>query len=84
MIGMAWRFIKAMARFQWAKQAGYETIAPAGGQAFRNAHCNICPNNEGGQCKRCDCLILAKTMMAQEECPIGLWHRIWIKREKQD
>jgi hypothetical protein len=83
MIGMAWRFLMAMARFQWAKWKGYETLAPAASQEYRNQKCGICPNNFGGQCGLCDCLILAKTMMAQEECPIGIWSRVWVKRKSK-
>jgi hypothetical protein len=83
MIGMAWRFIKAMARFQWAKHRGYETLAPAASQAFRNHECDHCVYNSEGQCELCDCLILAKTMLAQEECPAGKWSRVWIKRKSE-
>jgi hypothetical protein len=81
MIRMAWKFIRSMLRHQWAKWVGYEIIAPAASQASRNRKCEICPYNEEGQCHRCQCLIVAKTMMALEECPIGLWHRVWIRRK---
>jgi len=83
MIGMAWRFIKAMLRYQWAKQRGYETLAPAAAQAFRNYECDQCVFNNEGQCALCDCLILAKTMMAQESCPAGRWSQVWIKRKSK-
>jgi hypothetical protein len=83
MILMAWRFIKAMARLKLAKWRGYETIAPAAVQAFRNRTCDRCQYNEEGVCHRCSCLIMAKTMLAQERCPIGLWSRVWIKRKSK-
>ena len=79
MIAMTIRFIKSMARHQWAKLCGYEVIAPGGIQAFRNQKCGVCPFNREGQCEKCDCLILAKTMMALERCPIRLWNPVWIK-----
>jgi len=81
MIGMAWRFVRAMLRFQWAKWRGYETIAPVGVQEYRNTQCEKCAYDQGGQCALCDCLVLAKTMMAQEKCPVGRWSRVWIKRK---
>jgi hypothetical protein len=68
-----------MLRHKWARVRGYEVFAPTAAQAFRNSKCGVCPDNEDGQCRRCKCLILAKTMMALEECPVGLWHRVWIK-----
>ena len=81
MIKMAWHFLVSMIRHWWAKNLGYEIFAPPAAQAFRNNKCGLCPYNEAGQCHRCHCLILSKTMMALEECPIGLWHRVWIKRK---
>ena len=81
MISMAWKFLWSMARHQWAKLRGFEVIAPYGIQAWRTRKCSFCPYNEEGQCHRCQCLILAKTMMALERCPIRLWNRVWIKRK---
>jgi hypothetical protein len=82
MIKMAWHFMMAMLRHQWAKNCGYEIFAPPAAQEYRGHQCGICPANEAGQCKKCTCLILAKTMMALEECPIGMWHRVWIKTKR--
>jgi len=69
-----------MIRHQWAKWCGYLVIAPSGVQAWRNRKCNACPFNNDGQCVKCDCLILAKAMMALERCPVRLWSPVWIKR----
>lgn len=69
-----------MARFKWAKWNNYETIAPEGVQLFRTHQCEACDFNDEGQCQRCQCLILAKAMMAQERCPVGKWSRVWIKK----
>jgi hypothetical protein len=81
MIKMAWHFGVSMIRHWWAKRWGYEIFTPKAALAFRDCHCRVCPNNEDGQCKKCNRLILSKTMMALEECPIGLWHRVWVKRK---
>ena len=81
MIKMAWHFVVSMARHWWAKKQGYEVFAPPANQGYRTGVCGGCPNNEDGQCKKCNCLILSKTMMALEECPIRLWPRVWIKRK---
>lgn len=80
MIGMAWKFIRSMLRHKWAIWRGYEIFAPPAAQAFRNHKCDLCPYNVEAQCQRCKCLIISKTMLALEECPIGLWHRVWIRR----
>lgn len=81
MITMAWKFFTSMCRHWWAKRNGYEILTPKAAQAYRNQRCASCPANEEGQCSKCHCLILSKTLMALEECPIGLWHRVWIKRK---
>jgi len=39
----------------------------------RRAHCDPCEHNKMGICKRCGCLIKAKTRLANQRCPIGLW-----------
>ena len=80
MIQMVWRFVRSMLRHQWAKQRGYLVLAPNGVMAYRHSHCATCKFNDEGQCSRCDCLILAKTMMALEKCPDGRWSAVWIKK----
>ena len=39
----------------------------------RLAHCDSCEHNKMGICKRCGCIIQAKTRLAGQRCPIGLW-----------
>lgn len=39
----------------------------------RRAHCDPCEHNKMGICKRCGCIIQAKTRLANQRCPIGLW-----------
>lgn len=81
-IKMMVRFVAAMCRVKWAKFRGYEVIAPPGIQAFRARQCKKCAFFEDGMCLRCKCLIFAKAMLTVEECPIGLWSRVWIKKVK--
>jgi len=80
MIKMAWKFFVSMVRHQFAKWRGYEIFTPAAPLAYRDAQCAACPDNDDGQCRICRCLTISKTLMALEECPKGLWHRVWIKR----
>jgi hypothetical protein len=80
MIQMAMRFIWSMARHQWAKWQGYEVLAPGGIRAFRETTCLPCPFNDMGQCSKCSCLVVSKTMLALEKCPIRLWNAVWLKR----
>jgi hypothetical protein len=68
-----------MVRHQWAKWRGFSVLAPPGVQAWRNLKCGKCPFNEEGQCVKCDCLVLAKTMMALERCPVRLWSPVWFR-----
>jgi len=39
----------------------------------RRANCDPCEHNKMGICKRCGCIIQAKTRLANQRCPIGLW-----------
>lgn len=80
MIMMAFRFIKSMARHQWAKWLGYKTVAPYGIQAWRMRKCDRCEFNDEGQCSKCKCLTIAKCMMALERCPVRKWNPVWVRR----
>jgi len=35
--------------------------------------CKTCEHNAGNQCDICECLIIAKTILATETCPKGKW-----------
>ena len=39
----------------------------------RLSHCTDCEHNKMGICKRCGCIIQAKTRLSNQQCPIGLW-----------
>lgn len=80
MIFMAWKFVRSMARHQWAKWMGYEVLASPGVQKWRDRKCDVCPFNEEGQCMKCKCLVLSKIVMALERCPIGQWSPVWYRR----
>lgn len=81
MIRMVWKFVRAMVRHQWAKWRGYMVLAPGGIEAFRATQCSRCEHNDEGQCKLCKCLVISKTVMALERCPVGKWSPVWIKRK---
>ena len=38
--------------------------------------CKMCWHNSKGICQKCGCVIKAKTMAEDAECPIGLWKTI--------
>jgi hypothetical protein len=80
MIRMVFKFVRSMARHQWAKWRGYEVLAPFGVQKWRNRKCDVCPFNEEGQCAKCKCLVLSKVVMALEHCPVRQWNAVWIRR----
>jgi hypothetical protein len=82
-IKMAWKFLLAMGRHWWAKRRGYEIFTPKSALAFRDHECAICDFNEDGQCGVCKCLTISKTLLALEECPMGKWHRVWVKRKSK-
>ncbi len=42
-------------------------------EAKRLRICTGCDQNEGGICKRCDCIIAAKVRLASEKCPEQRW-----------
>lgn len=77
---MIWKFITAMFRFKWAQWRGFETIAPAKVQEYREAWCFDCGYNNQGQCELCKCLILSKVMVATEQCPKKFWRAVWQKK----
>ena len=81
MIAMALKFIRSMARHQWAKWCGYLVIAPPGVQDWRTRKCDRCQFNEEGQCQKCKCLVISKIVMALERCPIRQWNPVWIRRK---
>jgi len=80
MIKMIWHFTTSMARHWLAKRLGFQIFTPAAMQAYRDYQCGACEWNDEGQCGKCKCLTLSKTMMALEECPVGKWHRVWVRK----
>jgi hypothetical protein len=80
MIRLAFHFVWSMARHQWAKWRGYQILASSARQAQRAAICDPCADNEDGQCTRCHCLIMSKTMLNLEGCPRKLWRPVWEKK----
>jgi hypothetical protein len=71
---MAWLWTR------WAKFRGYQVLAPLKDQLGREITCRCCEFFSEGQCNKCGCLIMAKTMLATEKCPVGKWGRLWVKK----
>jgi len=74
------RFIGAYWRAKVAKWQGYDPIAPTIAQNRRLEICNMCDFFQDGECLKCGCSVVAKTMMATEKCPVGRWKRLWIRK----
>jgi hypothetical protein len=41
--------------------------------ATRQAACDECPANRGGECQLCGCLISLKVTWRSERCPMEMW-----------
>lgn len=80
MITMALRFVASMARHQWARWRGYEIMAEHDEIFTRLGKCEGCPFNDDELCSKCGCLIIAKTSLALESCPVGNWGPRWVKK----
>lgn len=39
----------------------------------RLVECNVCENYKRGICTKCGCVIVVKTTVLDEHCPIGKW-----------
>lgn len=69
-------FAKAAIRVAKAAMNGRPILVP---DAEADRRLSICEtpcqflSEDGTQCVRCTCFIDAKTLLATEECPIGLW-----------
>lgn len=74
------RLFVAWIRHAYAEARGFETIAPSVVQQIRNRTCARCPHSseDGFQCTKCNCLVLAKVSLAQEKCPVGKWSSVWV------
>jgi hypothetical protein len=75
---MFWNFFTAWVRVQWAKFYGYKVIATPWVQDRREGLCMTCDFQKDGECTKCGCLILSKTLLNTEACPVGRWKRIWV------
>lgn len=75
-------FFMAWARTQWAKTRGYQVLAPIKDQLGREISCRCCEFYKDGECQQCGCLIMSKTMLTMEKCPVGRWGRLWLKKKR--
>lgn len=72
------RFLSAMwgsAVWWWH---GYDVIAEPEEASAREEICVQCPrfNHRYGTCRECGCLVIAKSLLLRESCPIGQWSAI--------
>ncbi len=42
-------------------------------QKARIGTCHECPEYSRGACLKCGCIMLVKTRLATEKCPLGKW-----------
>lgn len=63
----------AVARVMRAWAKGEATLVDRDEKQTRREVCGLCPENRGGRCQACGCWIRAKTLLATEDCPRGLW-----------
>jgi hypothetical protein len=84
MIWVFLRFLKSYLIHQWGKWRGYEVIAGPMVILRRNQICEGCDFWAEGMCSRCGCLVVSKTVLSLESCPVGKWNRVWRKKIKPD
>lgn len=73
-------FVFAALRHYYAKLFGYKVLASPLVQYDRLGHCIKCPYYDEGTCNKCGCLVISKSMLNTEQCPIKTWRRVWVKR----
>jgi hypothetical protein len=71
-----------MALHLWAGWRGWEVIATPETMESRSLSCFECEHwdFDTTQCKKCGCLVMAKTMLALEKCPVKRWGREWRRK----
>jgi hypothetical protein len=72
--------IAAVWRSLWFRLRGYRVLVSPEAQEWRAELCSCCPHRIEEQCGKCGCFIEAKTWLAAEECPVGIWQPLRIKR----
>lgn len=72
-------FIRSYFLNRLASWTGHETLTPRHILLGRNKMCEGCDFFQEGLCMKCGCLVLSKTLLTTEKCPIGKWGPVWIK-----
>lgn len=68
------RFVAAMWRTFVVLLWGNDVVASEWTQTNRRMICRTCPLLlESGQCQKCSCFVAMKTILAEEQCPLGKW-----------
>jgi hypothetical protein len=66
-------FVGAAGRIAKAAITGDQMLVESLIKNKRLDICKMCNHNANNQCQICECLIIAKTMLATEKCPKGKW-----------
>lgn len=74
------KFILAWVRARWWKFRGWEVVAPQAVQMDRFLSCAGCKHFLDGACQICQCLVVSKTLLASEKCPLDRWGRVKLTR----
>lgn len=65
------------------------TVVPRTDEETRNARLDICRSCEylihmTGQCKKCGCFMVAKTYLANANCPVGKWGAVEVQNKEDN
>lgn len=66
-------FKNASKRIAIAAIKGDEVLVTPDVKRYRLDICKPCEHNKNNQCQICECLVIAKTILATENCPKGKW-----------
>ncbi len=63
------RFFRAIYHALLYVMSGRPVIVPEMIKEHREATCRPCKYNDNGWCRRCNCMLAAKVLLASEQCP---------------
>lgn len=64
---------EAVARVVGAAARGESVLVPVEVRVKRKLACAFCPSNASGRCRECGCFVVAKALLATEDCPLHKW-----------
>lgn len=66
-------FVSAVGRVASATMNQDPVLVDSSVKRKRLDICKICEHNVSNQCNICECLVIAKAILATENCPKGKW-----------